>query len=41
MGQYGRQVSPIVLKGIINAEDVQRAEQYGANAIWVSIHGGR
>ncbi|XP_075538738.1 uncharacterized protein LOC142573098 isoform X4 [Dermacentor variabilis] len=32
---------PIVLKGIITAEDAKRAVEYGARAILVSNHGGR
>ena len=32
---------PIVLKGILTAEDAELAMQHGAAAIWVSNHGGR
>lgn len=32
---------PIVLKGILHAEDAQRAADHGADAIVVSNHGGR
>ena len=32
---------PIVLKGILTAEDAELAVQHGAAAIWVSNHGGR
>ncbi len=32
---------PIVLKGILTAEDADLAVQHGAAAIWVSNHGGR
>lgn len=31
----------IILKGIITAEDAELAVQHGADAIWVSNHGGR
>ena len=32
---------PIVLKGILTAEDAKLTLEHGANAIWVSTHGGR
>ena len=32
---------PIILKGIQCAEDAKKAVEYGADAIWVSNHGGR
>jgi isopentenyl diphosphate isomerase/L-lactate dehydrogenase-like FMN-dependent dehydrogenase len=32
---------PIVLKGIMTAEDAHLAVEHGVNAIWVSNHGGR
>jgi len=32
---------PIVLKGILTAEDAELAVQHGAAAIWISNHGGR
>uniref|UniRef100_A0A2L2YAC9 (S)-2-hydroxy-acid oxidase n=2 Tax=Parasteatoda tepidariorum TaxID=114398 RepID=A0A2L2YAC9_PARTP len=32
---------PIVLKGILTAEDAKKAVEYGAAAVWVSNHGGR
>ena len=32
---------PIVLKGVLTAEDAELAVQHGAAAIWVSNHGGR
>ncbi len=31
----------IVLKGVISPEDVPFADEAGADAIWVSNHGGR
>ena len=32
---------PLVLKGIMNAEDAHRAQATGADGVWVSNHGGR
>jgi len=32
---------PLVIKGIMNVEDALKAKKYGADAIWVSNHGGR
>jgi 4-hydroxymandelate oxidase len=32
---------PVVLKGILRADDAVRAVQFGASAVWVSNHGGR
>ena len=32
---------PLVLKGILTAEDARLAVEHGADAIWVSNHGGR
>lgn len=32
---------PLVLKGVMNANDAQAAQAAGADAIWVSNHGGR
>lgn len=32
---------PIVLKGIVRADDAKRAVECGANGVWVSNHGGR
>jgi 4-hydroxymandelate oxidase len=32
---------PVVLKGIVTAEDARRAVEHGVDAIWVSNHGGR
>jgi len=32
---------PVVVKGLLSAEDVTRALEHGAAAIWVSNHGGR
>jgi isopentenyl diphosphate isomerase/L-lactate dehydrogenase-like FMN-dependent dehydrogenase len=32
---------PIVLKGIMTAEDAKLAVEHGADAVWVSNHGGR
>jgi len=32
---------PILLKGVVTAEDAQRALQYGADGIWISNHGAR
>lgn len=32
---------PVVLKGVLRADDARRGVQYGASAIWVSNHGGR
>ncbi|XP_042899885.1 2-Hydroxyacid oxidase 1 [Parasteatoda tepidariorum] len=32
---------PLVLKGIITAEDAKKASEYGVAAVWVSNHGGR
>jgi 4-hydroxymandelate oxidase len=32
---------PLVLKGIVRADDAQRAVDHGARAVWVSNHGGR
>ncbi len=32
---------PLVLKGIMTAEDARLAVEHGADAIWVSNHGGR
>ena len=32
---------PLVLKGILRAEDAARAQAAGADAVWVSNHGGR
>ncbi|KAG8182346.1 hypothetical protein JTE90_010112, partial [Oedothorax gibbosus] len=32
---------PIVLKGILSAEDAKEALKYGVSAVWVSNHGGR
>lgn len=36
-----RTTLPIVLKGIMAADDARRAVQHGAAAVWVSNHGGR
>lgn len=32
---------PVVAKGVLRAEDAQRCVQAGAQAVWVSNHGGR
>ena len=32
---------PIIIKGIMNVEDAKKSFRCGANAIWVSNHGGR
>ena len=32
---------PLVLKGILTAEDARLAMEHGADAVWVSNHGGR
>ena len=32
---------PIIIKGIMNAEDAKKSFKCGADAIWVSNHGGR
>nr|AZL94552.1 hydroxyacid oxidase [Nephromyces sp. MMRI] len=32
---------PLILKGILNPEDAELAKEYGADAIWISNHGGR
>lgn len=32
---------PLVLKGILTAEDARLAVEHGASAVWVSNHGGR
>ncbi|WP_050602857.1 alpha-hydroxy acid oxidase [Ruegeria sp. 6PALISEP08] len=32
---------PFVIKGILRAEDTERLEQIGVDALWVSNHGGR
>lgn len=32
---------PLVLKGILTAEDARLAVEHGADAVWVSNHGGR
>lgn len=32
---------PLILKGILTAEDAQLAVEHGADAVWVSNHGGR
>ena len=32
---------PLVLKGILSAEDARLAVEHGVNAVWVSNHGGR
>ncbi|HEY7802318.1 MAG TPA: alpha-hydroxy acid oxidase, partial [Dehalococcoidia bacterium] len=32
---------PLVLKGIMTSEDARLAVEYGADAVWVSNHGGR
>jgi 4-hydroxymandelate oxidase len=32
---------PIVLKGVVRADDARRAAQLGISAIWISNHGGR
>ena len=32
---------PIIIKGIMNTEDAKKSFRCGANAIWVSNHGGR
>ena len=32
---------PIVLKGILTAEDARLAVEHGADGVWVSTHGGR
>ena len=32
---------PLVLKGILTHEDARRAADHGADAVWVSNHGGR
>jgi L-lactate oxidase len=32
---------PVVVKGLLNVEDVRQSLAAGANAIWVSNHGGR
>lgn len=32
---------PIVLKGVVRADDARRAVACGANGVWVSNHGGR
>jgi isopentenyl diphosphate isomerase/L-lactate dehydrogenase-like FMN-dependent dehydrogenase len=31
----------IILKGVTSPEDVELAHKYGADAIWISNHGGR
>jgi isopentenyl diphosphate isomerase/L-lactate dehydrogenase-like FMN-dependent dehydrogenase len=38
---HGASNLPVILKGILRADDAQRAVQAGANAIVVSNHGGR
>jgi len=37
----GRTRLPIVLKGVVRADDAKRAVARGVNGIWVSNHGGR
>jgi isopentenyl diphosphate isomerase/L-lactate dehydrogenase-like FMN-dependent dehydrogenase len=32
---------PLVLKGIVTADDARLAVEHGASAVWVSNHGGR
>ena len=32
---------PVVLKGIMTAEDAELAVEAGVDAVWVSNHGGR
>lgn len=32
---------PIIIKGIMNPSDAKKSFKYGANAIWISNHGGR
>lgn len=32
---------PVVVKGVLRAEDAERSVQAGASAVWVSNHGGR
>jgi 4-hydroxymandelate oxidase len=32
---------PLVLKGVLAADDARRAVEHGADAVWVSNHGGR
>lgn len=32
---------PFVVKGLLSAEDAQRAREIGASAVWISNHGGR
>ena len=32
---------PIIIKGIMCAEDAELAAKHGADGIWVSNHGGR
>ena len=32
---------PVVVKGVLRADDAQRCVQAGASAVWVSNHGGR
>jgi (S)-2-hydroxy-acid oxidase len=32
---------PLILKGVLTAEDAKLAIEYGVNGIWVSNHGGR
>ena len=32
---------PIILKGVVRADDARRAADHGVSAIWVSNHGGR
>ena len=31
----------IILKGVVAAQDIDLAHQYGVDAIWISNHGGR
>nr|AZL94550.1 hydroxyacid oxidase [Nephromyces sp. MMRI] len=32
---------PLIVKGILNAEDAELALKFGADAVWITNHGGR
>lgn len=32
---------PVIIKGVMTGEDAKRCREYGADAVWVSNHGGR
>ena len=40
-GSADRTGLPVVVKGVLRAEDAERSVQAGAAAVWVSNHGGR